>query len=125
MIKKIIGILICLPLLMSMQCENSDDPIACTQEAKAGVNVTVSLGTQRSITNDGITVIATDGNYTETLQSFNVSDPIFSGAYERIGNYTITITKNGYKSYSSNVITVTRDVCHVIPQQLKVVLIPN
>jgi hypothetical protein len=50
---------------------------------------------------------------------------VFSGAWERSGNYIITVSKPGYQTYTSSVITVTSDVCHVIPQQIEVVLVAN
>lgn len=119
--------LIILSFFLFSTCNNDDDTnnIICTQEAKAALNVTVSLGAMNSITGDGVTVIATDGNYSEVLQYYNQNDPIFSGAYEREGNYIITVSKEGFQTYTSEMITVTSDVCHVIPKQIHVALQPN
>jgi hypothetical protein len=115
-----------LPLFILATCEEDDDKqIMCTEEARAGLNVTVSLGTMSSIVGTGVTVIANDGNYSETLSYYNELDPIFSGAYERPGNYIITVSKEGYQTYISGVISVTRDECHVIPQMIHVTLIPE
>lgn len=119
--------LIILSFFLFSTCNNDDDTnnIICTQEAKAALNVTVSLGTMNSITGDGVTVIATDGNYSEVLQYYNQNDPIFSGAYEREGNYIITVSKEGFQTYTSEMITVTSDVCHVIPKQIHAAIQPN
>jgi hypothetical protein len=123
-IKKIFLLLAFTPFLLAMTCDD-DDEVYCTQESKAALNVSVSLGAMSSITSEGVTVVATDGNYSETLVVVNENDPIFSGAYEREGNYIIIVSKEGYQTYSTESITVTRDVCHVIPQQIHVVLVPN
>ena len=122
--KKIFLLLAFTPFLLAMTCDD-DDEVYCTQESKAALNVSVSLGAMSSITSEGVTVVATDGNYSETLVVVNENDPIFSGAYEREGNYIIIVSKEGYQTYSTESITVTRDVCHVIPQQIHVVLVPN
>lgn len=70
-----------------------------------------------------MTVVATSGNYSETLQFFDPQNPIFYGAYERAGTYTITVTKAGRQTYVSQPIVVTRDICHVIPQTVMVLLL--
>jgi len=115
-----------LPFFILSTCEEDDDKqIMCTEEARAGLNVTVSLGTMSSLAGTGVTVIANDGNYSETLSYYNELDPIFSGAYERPGNYILTVSKKGYQTYTSGVITVTRDECHVIPKKIHVTLLPE
>lgn len=115
-----------LPLFILSTCEDDDDnQIMCTEEARAGLNVTVSLGAMSSLAGTGVTVIAKDGNYSETLNYYNELDPIFSGAYERPGNYILTVSKQGYQTYTSSVISVTRDECHVIPQKIHVTLRPE
>lgn len=124
--KKIILLLFCMPLLLASTCEDeTDEDIFCTTEAVAALNVSVSLGASSSITSDGVTVVATDGNYSETLVVNDVVNPIFVGAYERQGNYIITVSKDGYQTYTSEIISITRDECHVIPEQIHVVLVPN
>ena len=111
-------------LLFSCQSSDSDD-IFCTTEVKAGLNVSVHLAESSSSIpiSDGVTVVATNGNYSETLQFFDPQNPIFYGAYERAGTYTITVTKAGRQTYVSQPIVVTRDICHVIPQTVMVLLL--
>jgi len=116
-------VILCFFLLST--CNNNDDGVACTQEAKAGLNVTVSLGNLTTITGEGITVVAVDGSYSETLTYYDESNPVFSGAYEREGNYIITVSKEGFQTYTSGTITVTSDICHVIPKMIQVNLQPN
>ena len=106
-------------------CTNDGPPFRpCTEEARAGLNVSVSLGSMSSITSDGVTVIVTDGAYNETLTTPFENDPVFSGAYERIGNYVITVSKEGYQTYTTETIVVGRDRCHVIPRIVHVSLLP-
>lgn len=123
--KKIVLLLFCIPLLMASTCEKDNpDQIACTTEARAGLNVTV-VDNQTNLTlSEGVIVTAKDGNYEETLQLFPGSENVFTGAWERPGNYIIKVTKEGYTTYNSSVVTITSDICHVISKQLNVSLQP-
>ena len=124
--KKLILMLCFMPFLLASTCES--DPVndeVCTLEAKAGLQVKVSLQNETLPNPSGVTVTAKDGNYSESLGESVLTPAEFIGAYERKGNYILTVTKNGYKTYISNSITVTADRCHVIPQQINVVLQPE
>lgn len=123
--KKLLLIIAMAPLLLATQCNEDDNGIACTEEARAGLNITIKDSETNAYLSEGVSVVATDGSYSETLQSFDSTEPIFSGAYEREGNYTITVSKTGYVTYTSEVISVTSDVCHVIPQQRTILLQPE
>ena len=114
------------PLLMILSCENdNDDQIVCTQEFVYGLNVIVLDATTGNPLLEGVTVEATDGSYHETLQLVPGLEYSFTGAGERVGTYTVTITKEGYQTYTSSPIIVTRNVCHVITQSLTVNLQSN
>ena len=114
------------PLLMILSCENdNDDQIVCTQEFVYGLNVIVLDATTGNPLVEGVTVEATDGSYHETLQLVPGLEYSFTGAGERVGTYTVTITKEGYQTYTSSPIIVTRNVCHVITQSLTVNLQSN
>lgn len=126
--KKLLLLLCLAPLLMANHCEDDDryyDDYPCTAEARAALNVNVTLNGSSAITAEGISVTARDGNYIEDLLPVIPDTPTFSGAYERAGNYIITVRKAGYQDYVSNNIGVARDRCHVIPRQLTVNLIPE
>ena len=113
-------------LFIFLSCtSNKIDEIQCTEEARAGLNITVKNAVRNQILGTGITVIAKDGNYTETLEFFNANYPIFSGAWERQGTYIITVSGVGYATLISGAITVMADECHVIPMQLQVALQPE
>lgn len=123
--KKLLLIIAMAPLLLATQCNEDDNGIVCTEEARAGLNITIKDAITNAYLNEGVSVVATDGSYSETLESFDSAEPVFSGAYERQGNYTITVSKTGYVTYTSEVISVTSDVCHVIPQQRTILLQPE
>ncbi len=118
-------LIICLFIFLSCASNKIDDGIPCTEEARAGLNITVKNAVTGQILGEGITVKATDGNYTETLEFFNGNNPVFSGAWERAGIYIITVSGVGYVTFVSDAITVTADECHVIPQQIQIVLQPE
>ena len=123
--KKVLLLCCCLPFLMASTCEDSpQDTIYCTTEARAGLNVQVQLNSSSTLETTGISVVATEGSYVESLEFYQGST-VFSGAYERQGTYVISGSKDGYIPYASAPITVTADECHVIPQTLVVNLIPQ
>lgn len=127
--KKILLLLCASVLLMSHTCTDDDGrywhDYPCTEEARAGLNVSVSLDGNSNVTAEGIVVTARDGNYIEDLYPNIPDTPNFSGAYERSGNYIITVSKQGFGTFVSNPIRVDRDECHVIPRQIQVNLLPE
>lgn len=110
---------------LAICCCRENDDINCTQEARAGLNVNVRDALTNNYLGEGITVVAQDGNYTEILELINFNPPAFAGAWEREGDYIITVSGEGYVTYVSETITVTSDPCHVIPQTLDVSLQPE
>lgn len=123
--KKLLLLVCFAPFLMATQCnEDDDNQVNCTQEARAGLNVTVEDAVTHAVLTEGVRVVATEGAYSETLEHIPGSD-VFSGAWERQGGYVLTVSKEGYQTYTSETIVVTADVCHVIPQNRTVELIPQ
>lgn len=116
--------LILVALLSILGCKK-DDGIACTQEARAGLNVTVKDAETNNYLGLGTSVIANEGDYSEALEYMEGIIPTFAGAWEREGNYILTVSAEGYVSYFSEIITVTADECHIIPQQVEVLLQPE
>jgi hypothetical protein len=111
-------------IFLSCKTDN-DQGIPCTTEAKAGLNVTVKDAETEFFLYEEVTVVATDGDFSETLQLMGGVSPVFTGAWEREGNYTIEISGAGYESYTSDLIEVVSDECHVIPRFLEVILQPE
>lgn len=122
--KELKNLIIILLSLIALGC-NQDDDVACTLEARAGLNVTVKDATTNNYLGIGTTVVATEGNYSETLQYMEGIIPSFAGAWERAGNYILTVSAEGYVTSVSETITVISDECHVIAQQVEVVLQPE
>lgn len=113
------------PLLLATQCNEEDNnQVNCTEEARAGLNITVQDAISHAVLADAVTVQASEGTYSETLERIPGSD-VFSGAWEREGSYVLTVSKAGYQPYTSETITVIADVCHVIPHSRTIQLIPQ
>jgi hypothetical protein len=124
--KKIILLLAPLTLLLSASCDNSNqNQIVCTQQFVYGLNIIVLDATTGNPIFQDIEVKAVDGTHEELLELVPGLEYAFAGAGERIGSYTITVTKASYQTYTSDPITVTRDDCHVIPQSLTINLQSN
>ncbi len=99
-----------------------DDTINCTEVFVSGLNVKVTDATTNEIISEGIIVLAEDGDYGEEL-AFTFESYI--GAGERAGNYTITVSGDGYVTQVVGPIEVLADECHVITQSVEVILVPN
>lgn len=99
--------------------DDTSDPIFCTEEARPGLEITILDGIAGNFLVEGVTVIAQDNNYVETLQP---GDTSFFGAVERPGSYVITASKEGYFSTVSEVIIVGEDACHVITERKELIL---
>ena len=119
-------LLLILPLLIVTSCESDNEEINCTLEAVAGLNIVVKDATTMAVLHEGVTVVAQDDVYMETLEKFVGADfANFAGAWERSGTYIVTVSKDGYQTFVSEPIVVGQDVCHVIPAQMEVLLQPN
>lgn len=113
--------------LVAISCNSNDDStdvVNCTEEFVYGLNVNVKDATTNSVLVDGVTVKAVDGTYSETLEVVeNIS--IFLGAGERVGNYVVMVSKEGYQTFTSEVVTVKADQCHVLTKTVDVELQPE
>lgn len=119
--KFLIGIIVTTFLACNSD-DDTQDPVLCTLEARAGLEVTVKDGLGGANITNGVTVEAIDGNYSETLKKVEANNT-FVGAYERAGTYIITVTKDGYRDNTlSEPVLVTEDVCHVITESVEVIL---
>ncbi|WP_445453488.1 carboxypeptidase-like regulatory domain-containing protein [Flavobacterium sp. 25HG05S-40] len=123
--KKLFLLVLFTSLLITSSCDSSDNPIFCTQEVVPGLRVAVLDAANGQPLVDNVEVRAVDESYQETLELLPGLEYSFSGADERAGIYTLTITKPGYQTYTSPPIVVNRNVCHVITQSLTVNLQSN
>ncbi len=123
--KNIVFILLITFTACSLDEQDTEDPVFCTTNSVEGLEIIVKSKDTNDAITEGITVIATDNDYTERLQNIS-NDSIYIGAFEREGNYTITISGEGYKTFvSTDLITVTSDVCHVITENREFSITPN
>jgi hypothetical protein len=115
-------ILLLLVFVSFAACSDDDKRTTpCTTDFVPALSVTVKNGD--IVISSGISVTATDDDYIDTLLASDVTG-IFTGAHERAGTYTITVTGDGYQAYTSDPITVDEDDCHVITQDVTVQLVP-
>lgn len=113
--------------IIAVSCNSNDDsnnPTNCTEEFVYGLHVNVKDAVTDAVLQEGVSVQAVDGSYAETLETVE-SIPVFLGAGERIGNYIVTVSKAGYQTFTSPVVAVTADECHVLTQTLNVALQPE
>ncbi|MBT8272785.1 MAG: hypothetical protein KJO77_03195 [Bacteroidia bacterium] len=115
--------LIVFALILLTQCE-SDNQVICTEQFVYGLNVIVKDAETAEIITDNISVVARDGNYEEELMNIEGFDA-FIGAGERPGDYIIEVSSTAYQMFTSELIQVDADECHVIPQVVDIELIPN
>ena len=108
-----------LPLLVVLAASacGATDPIACTTQAVAGINVTVVDDATGADLADGATLVLSDGAWTESItEAFG---GILSGAFEREGTYRVEVTREGYGAWSRTGVVVDADECHVIPVSIE------
>ena len=116
--------LIILMAFLSFACSDDDsDDVYCTTEAVAGLMVTVEDMQTGEFITQGITVTAQAGSYSEELQTVHTNTE-FIGAFERADTYIITVEGEGYETYTSQPVTVGDDICHVITEEVAVMLQP-
>jgi len=111
-------------LILMTQCDNDKDPILCTEEYVYGLSVTVKDANTNGIISENIIVTAREDEYEEQLMITEGIDNFF-GAGERPGNYIIEVIADGYEDYTSEVIQVDANECHVIPEAIEIALQPN
>lgn len=105
--------------------DDNSGSINCTEEYVPGLIVTVKDAETGAILNEGVAVTAIDGDYSEDLEAISEMSSDFYGAFERQGSYIISVYKEGYAEYTSDVIEVGADRCHVITEEVTVELQPE
>lgn len=96
-------------------------PIVCTQEYVYGV--VVALRDPDGDPIDDATLILSDGNYSEEMDS---QEPgLYVGAGERPGTYRLSISAPGFEPQVLQQITVSSGTCHVTVAARQIVLSPE
>lgn len=115
--------------IFAISCNNDDNSNSgetnCTDQFVYGLHVSVKNAMTNAVLQEGVLVKATDGSYVETLQTEVNSSIVFVGAGERAGSYILTVTKDGYETFTSEVIMLKRDECHIISKEVTVALQPE
>jgi hypothetical protein len=118
---KVLRLLSLLILFTATGCERHDD-IPCTTEARAGIVVIVTDRATNTPLTDSVTISISDATgYNEPLQ--NHGNGFYYGAYERRGNYSLSVSRPGYQAYNASNILVEADDCHVITKNVEVKLL--
>jgi hypothetical protein len=110
-----LSIIYCFLTFLSCQNQQIDQPIVCTEVFIQGLHITLVDAASSEIITEDVTIIATDGNFKETLKRIETQTS-FSGAGERAGTYVLTITSSNYMTFVSNPIVVSADECHVMTE---------
>ena len=100
-----------LGLLTGACAENP--PLACTEEARPGLTVTVRDSVTAAAVANGVEVIARDGAYADTARASLLGSGVYSLVYERPGTYEVTVSHPSYRAWVRTGIKVTADACHV------------
>lgn len=92
----------------------ADNPIvACTEEARPGLSVTVRDSLTAAAVASDVEVVAVDGAYADTVRASLLGSGVYSLAYERPGTYDVTVTHPDYKTWHQSAVQVAADECHV------------
>lgn len=86
----------------------------CTDEARPGIRVTIVDAATGSPVEGDVTVIATEGSYTDTVNLPAADGPRMALlAFERAGTYRVEVQGPGYAAWLAPPVRVTEDDCHV------------
>jgi hypothetical protein len=109
-------------LFLCLSCDDQDDNFPCSGPSVAGLQVLVRNDITDEILTAGVTVVAADQQFEETLV---LANDYFLGAYDRQANFILTVTKAGYQTYTSGNIAVYKPGCHSVTTQVTVDLVPE
>lgn len=117
-------IFFCCTLCCTFAACDKQKATVCTLEARAGLIVKVISAIDFQPMAEGVTVTAIAPGFTEELRSIGEQRE-FVGLFERPGNYTVIVSKDGFIPFTKGDIEITKDECHVIPVTLQVFLNPD
>lgn len=102
-------------------CDNpTDEQVACTQEGRASVQVTV-VDAQGQQLSDVSVVFTVDGSPESDCE--NISDGLYVCGWEREGSFVVTARKTGYEDAHTSVhVGPTASGCHVDGKQITLTL---
>lgn len=111
-------------LALSACGEPFDPGLACTEQFVYGLTVEVVDATSGAQRAAGSTLTVRDGAWEEVVtEVMGVNSLIAAG--ERAGKYAVTVTRDGYETWTRFDVEVDEDECHVIPVTLLAELEPT
>jgi hypothetical protein len=91
---------------------------ACTEEARAGITLTIVDSLLGSIPLSNVVATVQDGEYADSAVVAAYPDGTFDGlvpfAWERAGTYDVSARAAGYVPWTRAGVVVERDACHVV-----------
>ena len=88
-------------------------PLACTEEARPGLSVTVRDSVTGAAIASGVEIVAREGEYADTARGSLLGSGVYALAYERAGSYDVTVSHPSYQVWTRAAVRVTADECHV------------
>ena len=112
-----------MPTINTSEASETNRMNRCTPSIEPAIIVTVSdAQTGASLEAN---ILVQDGKFQETLNLRGITAAgqiMYGGAFERPGQYTISVAKDGYKTVVLKQIKVTKEHCHVVTRKLRVAL---
>jgi len=111
--------------------DSSSRDVICTDNFVVGIAVTVQDSLTGAPAASGAMLIAREGAYADTAvvppNAPNPDSRVLGAAGERPGTYTVTVSKNGYRTWERTGVVVTMDEygCHVRTVELVARLQPS
>lgn len=96
---------------------SSSSPSSCTQSIQPGIVVTVVDSVTGAFIADSASGNIYSPAFADTL-SVGYPGQTLEGAWERTGNFRVTVSRPGYNDWIQAGIVVTKDVCHVQTQRI-------
>jgi len=88
-------------------------PVACTEEARPGLSITVRDSVTGASVANGVEIIARDGAWADTARGSILGLGVYALVYERAGVYDVTVSHPSYQVWVRAAVRVTEDECHV------------
>ena len=107
--------------LFTAGCGIIPNGVICTDIFVYGVNITVANENGDPVSGAALTL--TEGDDSEILEELQPG--VYVGAGERAGTYTLTVEADGFEGATIENLVVDADVCHVIPINREVTLVPS
>jgi len=87
--------------------------MACTEEARPGLSITVRDSVTGAAVANGVEIVAREGEYADTARGSLLGSGVYALVYERAGSYDVTVSHPSYRTWVRAAVRVTEDECHV------------